>query len=69
VLALSRNVTLKGILNGSRERFEEMVKFLQENKVKMVVDRAFAFEEAKDAVRYLAAGGHFGKVVIKVANA
>jgi len=68
VLALSRNVTLKGILNGPRERFEEMVEFLEENKVKMVVDRVFAFEEVKEAVGYLAAGGHFGKVVMKVAK-
>ncbi|CZT05493.1 related to NADPH quinone oxidoreductase homolog PIG3 [Rhynchosporium graminicola] len=66
VLALKRNVTLKGILNGPRERFEEMVKFYEEKKIKPVVDKVFEFGEAKDALKYLFAGGHFGKVVIKV---
>lgn len=69
VLALSRNVTLKGILNGPKDRFEEMVKFFEEKKVKMVVDRVFDFEEAKAAVKYLVGGGHFGKVVVKVVQA
>ncbi|KAL2067773.1 hypothetical protein VTL71DRAFT_15869 [Oculimacula yallundae] len=66
VLALKRNVTLKGILNGPRERFQEMVGFYEEKKIRPVVDKVFGFEEAKEAFAYLFAGGHFGKVVIKV---
>jgi NADPH:quinone reductase-like Zn-dependent oxidoreductase len=67
VLALMRNVTLKGILNGPRERFEEMLAFYEEKKIKPVVDRVFEFEESKEALKYLFQGGHFGKIVIKVA--
>jgi NADPH:quinone reductase-like Zn-dependent oxidoreductase len=66
VLALRRNVTLKGILNGPRERFEEMLGFYEEKGIKPVVDKVFAFEEAKQGLEYLYKGGHFGKVVIKV---
>lgn len=66
VLALRRNVTLKGILNGPRERFEEMVQFYDKWKIRPVVDRVFGFEEAKEGLKYLFAGGHFGKVVVKV---
>lgn len=33
VLALRRNVTLKGILNGPRDRFEEMVKFYDQHEM------------------------------------
>jgi len=66
VLALRRNVTLKGLLNGPRERLEEMLKFYDEKKIKQVVDRVFGFEEAKEALEYLFKGGHFGKVVVKV---
>jgi NADPH:quinone reductase-like Zn-dependent oxidoreductase len=66
VLALKRNVTLKGLLNGPRERFEEMLKFYDEKKIKPVVDKVFGFEESKEALEYLFRGGHFGKVVIKV---
>jgi len=66
VLALKRNVTLKGLLNGPRDRFEEMLKFYEEKEIKPVVDRVFGFEESKEALKYLFSGGHLGKVVIKV---
>jgi NADPH:quinone reductase-like Zn-dependent oxidoreductase len=66
LLCLRRNVTLKGILNGSRDRLEEMLRFYQEKQIKPVVDKVFTFEEGKDALTYLASGGHFGKVVVKV---
>jgi NADPH:quinone reductase-like Zn-dependent oxidoreductase len=66
VLALRRNVTLKGILNGPKDRFEEMNGFYEKWQIKPVVDKVFAFEEAKEGLKYLFAGGHFGKVVVKV---
>lgn len=68
VMALRRNVTLKGILNGPRDRFEEMLRFYGEHQIRPVVDRVFAFDKANEALQYLASGGHFGKVVIKVAD-
>lgn len=68
VLALRRNVTLKGILNGPRERFEEMTSFYAKHEIHPVVDRVFKFEEAKEALQYLFSGGHFGKVVVRVAG-
>lgn len=67
VLTVRRNVTMRGILNGPKDRFEEMVKFYEEKKIKPVVDRTFVFEEAKEALKFLNSGEHFGKVVIKVA--
>jgi len=66
VLALKRNVTLKGLLNGPKERFEDMLKFYEEKEIRPVVDKVFTFDESKEALKYLFAGGHFGKVVIKV---
>lgn len=69
VLALRRNVTLRGIINGGKDRFEEMLGFYKEKQIKPVVSKVFGFEEAKDAMGYLADGKHFGKVVIKVSDA
>lgn len=66
VLALKRNVTLKGILNGPRDRFEEMLKLYEQTGIRPVVDKVFGFEEAGEAMKYLAGGSHFGKVVVKV---
>jgi NADPH:quinone reductase-like Zn-dependent oxidoreductase len=68
VLALKRNVTLKGILNGPRDRFEEMLRWYEEKGIKPVVDKTFSFDQARDALLYLQSGGHFGKVVVKVAG-
>ena len=66
LLCLKRNVTLKGIINGPRDELERMLNFYEEKQIRPVVDRVFKFEEAKDALEYLFAGGHFGKVVVKV---
>jgi NADPH:quinone reductase-like Zn-dependent oxidoreductase len=66
LLCLKRNVTLKGIINGPRDELERMLNFYDEKQIRPVVDRVFKFEEAKDALEYLFAGGHFGKVVVKV---
>ncbi|KAI0153630.1 hypothetical protein BJ166DRAFT_570749 [Pestalotiopsis sp. NC0098] len=67
LLALKRNVTLKGILNGPKDRFEEMLATYERAQIRPVVDRTFEFAEAKEALQYLYGGKHFGKVVIKVA--
>lgn len=67
VLALRKNVTLKGILNGPRTRFQEMLEFYAKHEIHPVVDKTFTFEEAKEGLKYLFGGGHFGKVVVKVA--
>jgi NADPH:quinone reductase-like Zn-dependent oxidoreductase len=68
VLALKRNVTIKGMLNGPRDRLEEMLRFVEEKQIRPVVDRVFGFEEAREALSYLWEGRHFGKVVIRVAE-
>ncbi|QSZ37828.1 hypothetical protein DSL72_008928 [Monilinia vaccinii-corymbosi] len=56
VLALRRNVTLKGIVNGPRGRFEEMLGWYEEKGIRPVVDRVFGFEEAKEGLEYLFKG-------------
>ncbi|KAM0428582.1 hypothetical protein ACHAPT_006943 [Fusarium lateritium] len=67
VLALRRNVTLKGILNGPRDRFEEMAVFYDKHKIHPVVSEVFEMEKADEAFKFLAEGQHFGKVVVRVA--
>ena len=66
VLALRRTVTLRGILNGPRDRFAEMLRYYEAKKIRPVVDKVFAFDDAKEALQYLYGGGHFGKIVIRV---
>lgn len=53
VQAIRKNVTLIGMLNGPRDRFEEMLAFYERHQIKLVIDRVFEFEEAKEALQYL----------------
>jgi NADPH:quinone reductase-like Zn-dependent oxidoreductase len=51
---------------GSRAMFEDMNKVLAQHRIKPVIDRVFPFEQAREALRHMEAGAHFGKIVIKV---
>ena len=64
-LVVTRQVRLQGITVGNRDGFEAMLQAFDQHKVKPVVDRAFAFEELKEALGYLKSGAHFGKVCIQ----
>ena len=59
----------RGINVGSRLDFEDLLRFVQDHHMSFddIIDRKFKFEEAEEAFKYLASGGHFGKVVIQVA--
>jgi NADPH:quinone reductase-like Zn-dependent oxidoreductase len=46
--------------------FEALNGALAATAIHPVIDRVFAFGEAREAYEYLASGAHFGKVVIRV---
>jgi NADPH:quinone reductase-like Zn-dependent oxidoreductase len=64
-IILMKGVRVQGIFVGSRQMFEEMNRAIEINKMKPVVDRVFAFEEVREALKYMESGSHFGKVVIR----
>jgi NADPH:quinone reductase-like Zn-dependent oxidoreductase len=55
---------IHGIYVGSVEMFKAMNKIIFDHKIQPVIDKTFAFSDALDAYRHLAAAKHFGKVVI-----
>jgi len=55
---------LRGIQVGSRGTFERMNRVIEQHVIKPIVDTVFKFEQAKEAMQYLASGKHFGKIVI-----
>ena len=61
---LWKNIHLKGIYVGNRRMLEDMMRTMASGSLKPVIDKAFAFDEAKAAYHHLASGTHFGKVVI-----
>ena len=62
---LMKSVRLQGIYVGSRRMFEELNSAIEANGLKPVIDKTFAFAEAREALRYMESGAHFGKIVIK----
>jgi NADPH:quinone reductase-like Zn-dependent oxidoreductase len=63
---LMKNVRVQGIYVGSREMFEAMNRAIALHKLRPVVDRVVAFQEIKDALRYLESGAHFGKIALRI---
>lgn len=66
MLALRRNVTLKSIGQGPKTRLDEAVSIFEQNEIHSNVDKVFAFDQAKDALQYVAEGNHFSKVVLDI---
>ena len=62
----ARRLRLQGVTVGSRRDQIDMVRAIEINGIKPVIDRSFPLEKLADAFRYLNAGQHFGKVCIDV---
>jgi NADPH:quinone reductase-like Zn-dependent oxidoreductase len=62
---VTKNVRIHGIETGSREMFEEMNRFIELHSLKPVIAGIFGFNEAREALRVLESGAHFGKIVIE----
>jgi NADPH:quinone reductase-like Zn-dependent oxidoreductase len=65
-LLIVRDLTIKGILVGSRRMMEDLVAALGEHpEVRPIVDRVYEFEQANEALEYFAGAQKIGKVVIR----
>ena len=58
--------SVTNIFVGSREDFEAMNEFLVEHRIRPVIDRVFAFEDAPAAYEFMESGAHMGKIVISL---
>lgn len=65
-LAEPKKLRIQPTYVGSRVMFEDMNRAIEQHRLKPVIDRVFPFAEANEALRYMEAGAHFGKVVISV---
>lgn len=55
---------LVGVTAGSRAMLEDLVRFVDVNRIVPTIDKVFPFDEAVAAYEYLQSGAHFGKIVI-----
>lgn len=63
-----QKIRVNGILVGHRESFEAMNRAIALHALRPVIDRTFSLEEAPAAFDHMAAGGHFGKIVVSVTS-
>lgn len=65
-LLIIRDLTLKGVIVGSRAMFVRLLQEMAEAGVKPVIDRVYDFAEANEAITYMAGAAKIGKVIIRV---
>jgi NADPH:quinone reductase-like Zn-dependent oxidoreductase len=65
-LIMARRANIQGISVGSTQMFEAMNRMIAANAIKPVIDKVFGFDEVQAAYKHMAAGAHFGKIVIRV---
>jgi NADPH:quinone reductase-like Zn-dependent oxidoreductase len=65
-LLILRDMTLKGIIVGSRRMFADLLNAMETHAIKPVIDRVYDFDQANEAIAYVAGGDKLGKVVIRI---
>jgi NADPH:quinone reductase-like Zn-dependent oxidoreductase len=65
-LALSRQLCLQALLVGSRSQQQAMVRAIEANAMRPVIDSHFPLEQIVAAFRHEESGKHFGKIVLDI---
>ncbi|MGA8261283.1 MAG: NAD(P)-dependent alcohol dehydrogenase [Arenicellales bacterium] len=61
---MRKSIRLQGIYVGPRRLFQDMNRAVTHHRLKPVIHRTFAFDEAPAAFHAMAQAGHFGKLVV-----
>ena len=60
-----KHLKMTGLAVGSKEMQEEMIRAIDANQIKPVIDKSFALDQLADAFAYQQSNQHFGKIVIE----
>jgi NADPH:quinone reductase-like Zn-dependent oxidoreductase len=63
-LAMSKNVTIKGVTVGSREQQQDMIAAIDANRILPVIDSTFPLDQIASAFRHQVSQRHFGKICL-----
>ena len=66
VSALIKQLRLQGVLVGNRTQQQEMIKAINANNMRPVIDKVFALENIVEAFRYQETNQHFGKICLEM---
>ena len=65
VKAFIQQVRLQGVLVGSRSQQQDMIKAIEVNQMKPVIDKVFSLDEMVKAFEYQETNKHFGKICLE----
>lgn len=65
VNAFIQQVRLQGVLVGNRSQQEDMIKAIEVNQIKPIIDKVFSLDEMVDAFEYQESNRHFGKICLE----
>lgn len=65
-LLMRKHASLHGIFVGDRTMLEQMIAGINANRIRPLIDRVFAFEQAPAAYRHQLSGDFIGKLVIRI---
>jgi NADPH:quinone reductase-like Zn-dependent oxidoreductase len=65
-LVQAKRLRLQGVTVGSRKDQTDMIRAIEANEIKPVIDWVFPLEALADALRYQDTGQHFGKICIDI---
>jgi NADPH:quinone reductase-like Zn-dependent oxidoreductase len=65
-LLMARNLRVIGITVGSRKHQLDMIRAIDANGIKPVIDKSFPLAQLGDAFRHQESGAHFGKIVVEI---
>ncbi len=66
VPALVKQIRLQGVLVGSRQQQQEMIRAINSTGLKPVISKQFAVEDIVEAFQYQESNRHFGKICLEV---
>lgn len=64
-LLMARQARLQGLIVGNRAQQQDMIRAIEANGMKPVIDHRFPLEHIADAFRHEEAGRHFGKISLE----
>lgn len=66
VTALIKQLRLQGVLVGNRTQQQDMVRAIDANGIKPIVDKVFPLEDIVEAFKYQESNKHFGKICLEM---
>jgi len=64
-MLMARQQKLQGLIVGSRQHQQDMIRALEATNIRPVIDQSFELQQIGDAFRLQESGGHFGKIVLE----